>query len=130
MSVLDSTTDMEALFPTSPATAPMRRPTCGGGRSTIRPAPAGSGTAGTRIPVGICIASDIELDFDELDDGPNDTSDDDWEDRRKTAVHEVGHSIGLGHDTISTMRQGEIPDTSLTWRRYSADDIADINGHY
>ena len=78
----------------------------------------------------ICIASDIELDFAELDDGPNDTSDDDWEDRRKTAVHEVGHSIGLGHDTISTMRQGEIPDTSLTWRRYSGHDITHINDEY
>ena len=92
-----------------------------------------AGTRGIRDcrdpnPVTICIASDVELDFDELDDGPNDTSDDDWEDRRKTAVHEVGHSIGLGHDTISTMRQGEIPDTSLTWRRYSAHDLVHING--
>ena len=130
MSVLDSTTDMEALFPTSPAT-------CAYEETDVwwweidHPA----GTRGIRDcrdpnPVTICIASDIELDFDELDDGPNDTSDDDWEDRRKTAVHEVGHSIGLGHDTISTMRQGEIPDTSLTWRRYSADDLVDINGHY
>ena len=55
---------------------------------------------------------------------------DDWEDRRKTAVHEVGHSVGLGHDTISAMKQGEIPDSSLTWRTFSADDITHINDEY
>ena len=48
----------------------------------------------------------------------------------QTAVHEVGHSVGLGHDTISAMKSGEITDTSLTWRTYSAADIADINSHY
>ena len=77
-------------------------------------------------PAGICTSSDIKLDFAEIDSGTGA----DWEDRRKTAVHEVGHSVGLGHDTISAMKSGEIPDSSLTWRRYSAHDIVHINGEY
>ena len=130
MSVLESTTDMEALFPTSPATCAYEETDVWWWEIDHPAGTRGIRDCRTESPTGICIASDIELDFAELDDGPNDTSDDDWEDRRKTAVHEVGHSIGLGHDTISTMRQGEIPDTSLTWRRYSGHDITHINDEY
>jgi hypothetical protein len=127
MAVLGNTTDMDDLFPIDP-------PFCGDFEETDvwwwesdEPA----GTRGVRDcrdspPVnGICTSSDAFLDFAELDIGTND-----WEDRRKTAVHELGHSIGLGHDTVSAMISGEIPDTSLTWRTYSAHDIAHIPGAY
>lgn len=73
----------------------------------------------------VCETADVTLDFPELDKGA-----DDWHDRRKTAVHEVGHSVGLDHDTVSAMRSGEIPSTSLQWRRYSAHDISHIDAAY
>jgi hypothetical protein len=72
-----------------------------------------------------CDSSDITLDFAELDEGIND-----WYDRRKTSVHEVGHSVGLGHDAISAMISGEVPGIGLVWRRYSPHDLAHINANY
>ncbi|MBP2338002.1 hypothetical protein JOF41_004180 [Saccharothrix coeruleofusca] len=74
---------------------------------------------------GVCDSSDVKLDYAELDIGDND-----WYDRRKTSVHELGHSVGLGHDTISAMISGEVPSTDLVWRRYSPHDIGHINAQY
>ncbi|MFI6095201.1 hypothetical protein ACIA8G_06610 [Lentzea sp. NPDC051213] len=74
---------------------------------------------------GVCDSSDVKLDYAQLDIGGND-----WEDRRKTSVHELGHSVGLGHDTISAMISGEVPSTALQWRRYSAHDLAHLNAQY
>jgi hypothetical protein len=65
------------------------------------------------------------LDYPQLDVGIND-----WYDRRKTAVHEVGHSVGLGHDAISAMISGEVPSIALVWRRYSPHDIGHLNANY
>lgn len=73
----------------------------------------------------MCDSADVRLDWDELDKGPND-----WEDRRKTAVHEIGHSVGTNHDSISAMITGEIPNTDIQWRRFSSHDINHINNSY
>jgi len=88
-----------------------------------------AGTRGERscelvnVP-GKCASSDVRLDFAELDIGTFD-----WEDRRKTGVHEVGHSVGLG-DGNGAMITGEIPDATLQWRTYTAHDIGHINTQY
>lgn len=74
---------------------------------------------------GVCDSADLKLDYPQIDIGAND-----WYDRRKTAVHELGHSVGLGHDNVSAMKSGEVPSTALQWRRYSAHDIAHINAQY
>ena len=74
---------------------------------------------------GECESADIEMDFPELDIGSND-----WYDRRKTAVHELGHSVGANHDTVSAMISGGVPSTALQWRRYSPHDIEHINAAY
>lgn len=49
------------------------------------------------------------------------------DERTKTAVHEVGHTVGLGHSTESTspMQQGYF--TIIT---YSGHDASHINGKY
>jgi hypothetical protein len=125
MSVLGSTTDMNDLFPTTPQFCSFRETDVWWWEMNLPGNLRGQRTCEWESPASICKSSDLRMDFAELDLG-----DDDWYDRRKTAVHELGHSVGLGHDTISAMRSGEIPDTSLTWRRYSAHDISHINARY
>lgn len=73
----------------------------------------------------VCDRSNVSLDFPQLDIGTND-----WEDRRKTSCHELGHSVGLDHDTVSCMITGEVPSTALQWRRYSTHDVGHINTQY
>lgn len=65
----------------------------------------------------ICTASKVTLDPDELNIGTGD-----HEDKQKTACHEVGHSVGLQHGDTKPdcMRNGEIPDLSVQWRRYGS----------
>jgi hypothetical protein len=125
MSVLDITTDMTDLFPTTPEFCTFRETDVWWWEMNLPDNIRGQRECEWESPAGICKSSDLRMDFAELDEGDND-----WYDRRKTAVHELGHSVGLGHDTISAMRSGEIPDTSLTWRRYSPHDIAHINARY
>jgi|GEM_PF-5312786 len=72
-----------------------------------------------------CDRSTIDMDIAQLDVGSND-----WYDRRKTAIHEVGHSVGANHDSGSTMISGEVPSTALQWRRYSTHDVGHINANY
>lgn len=76
----------------------------------------------------ICRGSTIILDPAEINEGDND-----WQDRYKTACHEAGHSVGLEHGENKTdcMINGEIPDTTIQWRRFSAHHINDhINPTY
>lgn len=75
----------------------------------------------------ICFASRVTLDPDELDEGFFDF----W-DRRKTACHEAGHSLGLRHGARKgdCMRNGEIPNTDLRWRRFNDHHIFHIDLTY
>lgn len=74
---------------------------------------------------GDCNSSEVVFDWAQLDIGSND-----WYDRRKTSVHEVGHSVGCNHDSVSAMITGEIPSTALQWRRFSSHDLGHINANY
>jgi hypothetical protein len=70
----------------------------------------------------------FDLDPAELNQGSGD-----HEDKQKTACHEVGHSVGLqgGPSKPDCMRNGEIPDLSLQWRKFSDHHIFDhINPTY
>jgi hypothetical protein len=76
----------------------------------------------------VCDRSNVHLDFAEIDIGGLD-----WEDRRKTACHELGHTIGLGEEpgTVYCMVQGDVPNANETYRRYSSHDITShINVQY
>jgi hypothetical protein len=73
-----------------------------------------------------CESADVRIDFVELDKGENDLLD-----REKTAVHELGHSVGLGHHThVCAMRSGELGGTNEELRRWHDDDIDMINDNY
>jgi hypothetical protein len=73
-----------------------------------------------------CETADVRIDYVQLDIGDNDA-----QDREKTAVHEVGHSVGLDHHThLCAMRSGAIETTDVAERRYHADDITMINDNY
>ncbi len=79
-------------------------------------------------PDGICFVSRVTLDPDVINQGSNDA-----EDRKKTACHEVGHSVGLQHGDTETdcMINGEIPDTTAQWRTFNQHHIEDhINVYY
>lgn len=52
---------------------------------------------------------------------------------RKTACHELGHSVGLTHrsaDFYQCMTNGAAPSDHITYRRYRAHHVDHINGHY
>ena len=84
---------------------------------------------------GVCNAAVITLDFDALDSSDHSNGyDDETVDRLKTAFHEVGHSIGLGHDPInckrSVMMQGPVPDARSQWVTFDDHDLAHVNSAY
>lgn len=76
-----------------------------------------------------CDTAEIYLDFGEIDKGG-----DDWYDARQTAMHELGHSIGLGHHSPGAhqcaMYDGEVPGRDIKWRSYHSHDIGHINAAY
>lgn len=73
----------------------------------------------------ICDSADIRLDLERIDIGDADDAD-----REKTAVHEVGHTVGLGHHDDCAMSSGDIPSLDLRWRRYSALDVQLIDRQF
>ncbi|MFD0687800.1 hypothetical protein [Actinomadura fibrosa] len=76
-----------------------------------------------------CDSAAIWMDFPELAKGT-----DDWYDYRKTAVHEIGHTIGFDHHASGShkcaMISGEVPSRSIVWRSYTAHDRSHINASY
>ncbi|GAA4684769.1 hypothetical protein [Phytohabitans rumicis] len=76
-----------------------------------------------------CDSAVIWIDFIEINEGSWDV-----EDQQKTVVHEIGHSIGLGHHSPSAhncaMYVGEIPSNDLQWRSYHSHDVGHINAQY
>lgn len=127
MAVLGNTTDMDDQFPIDPPTCTFMETDAWFWEMNLAPGVRGSRICWLESPAGICTSSDLTLDYAQLDIGAFD-----WEDRRKTAVHEVGHSVGLGHDAVPTgaMMSGQVPDATLQWRTYSAANISDINAAY
>lgn len=82
------------------------------------------GTRCVSMVNNICDSAHITLDFAELNLGT-----DDKEDRRKTACHELGHSVGLSHrdDAVDCMINGEIPSTASQWQNYGYHHRQHIN---
>lgn len=119
--VLDNTTDMFDAYSTSCLNAT----DVWFVEADLAPGVRGSRTCVVAASSSVCDRSNVTLDIVELDIGSWD-----WYDRRKTAIHEVGHSVGLNHDSISSMVSGEVPSTALVWRRYSSHDISHINTQY
>jgi hypothetical protein len=78
---------------------------------------------------GRCATADVRMDFPELNIGDNDL-----QDQQKTAVHEIGHTVGLGHHSPAAhdcaMVSGEVPSTALKWRSFHAHDVTHINQTY
>jgi len=76
---------------------------------------------------GACNRFRVRLDITQINIGSWD-----WYDLRKTAVHELGHTTGLGHyQTITNaMKSGSVNGTALAWRRYEAHDVWHLNNDY
>jgi hypothetical protein len=125
MAVLGNSTDMDDLFPIDPPFCAFNETDIWFSELNLAPGVRGTRDCWLEDPAGICTSSDIVLDYGEIDNGALD-----WEDRRHVAVHEVGHSVGLGHGNGGAMTLGPVPDASLQWRTFSAVDIANINSWY
>lgn len=119
--VLDDTTDMRDSFHSSCGNTTDVWWIEGNLSGTLR----GYRVCVVAISSSVCDRSNVYLDYAQLDIGSND-----WHDRRKTSVHEIGHSVGLDHDTSSAMITGEVPSTALAWRRFSSHDIGHIDTQY
>lgn len=85
---------------------------------------------------GTCLLNDLWMDFNQIDCGLGSvqycSSSYTWEDRAKTAVHELGHAVGLGHDESSSnaMKSGDVSSTAEVWRRYTSHDIGHLDTQY
>lgn len=132
-SALDGPTDMTALFRNGCGSGPR-------GNSTVDvwfiETTLGPGVRGERfcqVPISrpggtfVCDTADVRIDYANIAAGGGPQP----ENREKTVVHEVGHSVGLAdHSHTCAMRQGAITDTALNLRRYAAADITLINANY
>jgi hypothetical protein len=87
MDVLNDTTDMSAQFMSTPTWCLFPENDVWWMEADLAADTRGSRVCALSLVAGVCAGSIVSLDFAELDEGVND---DDWEDRRKTAVHELG----------------------------------------
>lgn len=76
---------------------------------------------------GTCNSGQITVDPAQLNIGINDE-----EDTTKTMCHEIGHSVGMMHavGTNDCMRNGEVPDQQLLWRKYTGHHVQHVNDAY
>jgi hypothetical protein len=81
----------------------------------------------TYVSPPVCNSGDVVVDPAELNIGINDE-----EDTTKSMCHEIGHSVGMTHavGTNDCMRQGEVPDLQLLWRKYNSHHIWHVNTAY
>lgn len=123
---LDAATDMEDLY----------LATCGATTTDVffldaNLPPGWRGSYGCVVWVSaptVCDSADVTLDPAEINVGSNDE-----EDTTKSACHEVGHSVGLTHHDSpydDCMLKGEIPNTNVQYRSYSAHHVGHINAAY
>lgn len=89
-------------------------------------------TVGPNGPNGRCAYGAIYIDFAYLDSDPPASRV--WHNRRKTAVHEFGHSIGFDHHSPGyhdcPMLQGRVPDDHYKWRYFPVHDADHVNAAY
>lgn len=94
----------------------------------LDPGVRGQTSCAERAPeTGYCDRFQVVLDLAQLNHGDNDEQDQD-----KTACHELGHSVGLGHhdDGGDCMRNGERPDNDDKWEHYSPHHEDHINAWF
>jgi len=129
MDTLDSTTDMVSQLPETPEFCEFRQTDVWWWSTNLAAGVRGQMSCAGWYTNGRCWSYDIDLDFTELD-----QSSLDWEDRQKTACHELGHTLSISHNTTdgagSCMISGEIPNANLQYRRYSSHHISHIAALY
>ena len=81
-----------------------------------------------------CDSNVVWLDFAEINIGGNDVYD-----QQAVVVHEVGHTVGLGHHSVGGDYAHDcamfnyvtdVPSTDIKWRSYHAHDVSHINAAY
>lgn len=85
-----------------------------------------------RVIDGVCTHGFLWMNYDAIDGHPDPALI--HHQRLSTGIHEVGHSVGLGHTDPSTganaMRVGEWVDNQQAWLHYTAHQVQHLNDAY